>query len=86
MAENRIRRGIESETLLNRGLKAYRESQTESHESLLLPSLQRNRSSVDQINDLTFVVIRNDERTLAVYRVTSQGELKPLEKWPTELD
>lgn len=86
MTENRIRRGIESETLLNRGLKTYHESQTDSHESISSTSPERNRSSVDQINELTFVVIRNEERTLAVYRVTSRGDLKPMEKWPTELD
>lgn len=33
-----------------------------------------------------YVVLSTDERTLAVYRITNQGQLRRLRRWPAELN
>jgi hypothetical protein len=86
MANNVVRRGIEAEPLLNRALEDFSQEFKNSTATDPLTAADRACSSVDQINDLTFVVIRNQQRTLAVYRVTSRGELKRLETWAKELE
>jgi hypothetical protein len=86
MADNVIRRGLEAEPLLNRALQEFSQDLDESAPTDQHTLPEKACSSVDQINDLTFVVIRNSQVTLAVYRVTSRGELKRLERWPKELE
>lgn len=86
MNENAIRRGIESEPLLNRALQVFSDARNDLAGADRQPVADKACSSIDQINDLTFAVIRNSQRTLAVYRVTSRGDLKRLEHWPQELE
>lgn len=43
-------------------------------------------SGVETVNKLDYVVLRNVNGILAVYRVRNDGKLKGLKKWPKELD
>ncbi len=80
MADNIVRRRIEAETVLNRGFAAYAED-TKHFQG----EADRSLSSVDQISEIMYVVLRDSEGVLAVYRVASNGELKYEERWPAEL-
>jgi hypothetical protein len=35
---------------------------------------------------LTYVVLRNTNGVMAIYRVTNRGELRRLKRWPSELE
>lgn len=44
-------------------------------------------SGYEELNGLDYVVLRNHERTLAVYRVTRKDNvLRRLKRWPKELN
>jgi len=43
-------------------------------------------SGEQTLGDLRYVVLRNSQRTLAVYRVRADGTLRTMRRWPGELD
>jgi hypothetical protein len=45
-----------------------------------------NTSSVQEYDGKEYVVLRNVNGILAVYRITNAGQLKRLKRWPTELE
>jgi len=45
-----------------------------------------NASGVVEHDGKDYVLLLNVTGTLAVYRVTNQGQLKRLKRWPAELD
>lgn len=42
-------------------------------------------SAVETIEGLEYVVLRNVKGPLAVYRLTNQGRLRSLRRWPAEI-
>jgi hypothetical protein len=38
------------------------------------------------VNGLTYIVLRNVNGVVAVYRVTNRGDLKRLKRWPAEVN
>jgi hypothetical protein len=53
-------------------------------ENALQPS--RNLSGEETVNGKRYVVLRNTNGILAVYRVKPDGALKGLKRWPAALD
>lgn len=45
-----------------------------------------NSSGVEQVGRLKYVVLRNSDGVLGVYRVRNDGVLKGLKRWPAPLD
>lgn len=45
-----------------------------------------SKSSVETIGDLDYVVLRNERRVLAVYRVRNSGLLRRMRRWPLALN
>jgi len=45
-----------------------------------------NSSGVQECNGKKYVVLRNVNGILAVYRITTSGQLKKLKRWPMELE
>ena len=45
-----------------------------------------NDSSVHELDDKYYVILRNATGILAVYRVRNDGMLKRLKRWPEDLD
>lgn len=43
-------------------------------------------SGPEEVGGLTYVAMRNNYETLAVYRVRNDGQLKELKRWPRELN
>ena len=43
-------------------------------------------SGVQEVKGLTYVVLRNSNGILAVYRLRPNGVLKGLKRWPKELE
>lgn len=46
----------------------------------------RYDSGVEEVEKLSYVVLRNSNRTLAVFRVRNDGMLKRLKRYPAALD
>lgn len=44
-----------------------------------------HRSGVYELDERSYVVLKNGNGILAVYRVRNDGMLKRLKRWPTEL-
>ena len=45
-----------------------------------------NDSGVEDCNGKSYVVLRNVNGTLAVYRIRNEGILKRLKRWPEEIE
>lgn len=43
-------------------------------------------SEVEEIEDRVYVVLRNINGILAVYRLTSQNKLRKLRRWPAQFE
>jgi hypothetical protein len=45
-----------------------------------------SESSVETVDGLTYVALRSERATLAVYRVTGRGNLRRIRRWPFALN
>jgi hypothetical protein len=45
----------------------------------------RDATTVEKIDDITYVALRNSHELLAVYKVLASGRLGSLEDWPEQL-
>lgn len=70
--------------ILRRAFAAYFRRAAADGGQLMQPA--EGSSSVETIGDLTYAVLRNNDQTLAVYRVRNDGQLKGLKRWPAALD
>lgn len=69
---------------MNRALSAYFRQLVGSIQLAMQPS---NASAIERVGDRRYVVLRNVEGTLAVYRVRSCDKvLKRLKRWPKLFD
>lgn len=67
----------DSDDLLRRAMAAhFRSGATEQ------PS---DDSSVEEVDGLVYVVLRNVNAVLNIYRLTNQGKLRALRRWPVAL-
>ena len=64
--------------LYQRALAAYFRHPSEA----ILDQPAEGLSGIEQHNDSQYVVLRSRHRTLAVYRVRNDGQLKRLKRWP----
>lgn len=69
--------------LLNRAIAAYYRRATKNGEIPQQPS--SSSSGVTENNGKDYVVLRNVNGILAVYRVTNTGQLKHLKRWPKDI-
>ena len=70
---------MDEDDLLRRAIAAYYRG---AGPGVMQPA---NTSSVDTVDGLHYVVLRNVRGVLAVYRVRNDGVLKGLKRWPAEL-
>lgn len=68
--------------LLTRALAAYFKFPGEA----ILDQPSESLSAVKTHKKKEYVVLANGHRTLAVYRVRTDGVLKRLKRWPSDLD
>ena len=71
---------MSDEDLLRRAFAAY----FRAGDSMDQPGA--TASTVQKHKGLRYVVLRNNYRTLAVYRVKADGILRRLRRWPKELE
>ena len=64
---------------LNRAIAAYFRSG-----NIAQPSIKN--SGEENCNGKQYVVLRDNSKILAVYRITTSGQLKRLKRWPTEIN
>jgi hypothetical protein len=69
-----------TQALIQRAYSAYLQSDGISTEQ------PTSRSGVEVIGDLKYVVLRNERRVLAVYRVRRSGLLRRMRRWPLALN
>ena len=50
------------------------------------PQPNRSLSEIEKVGGKAYVVLRNINGVLAVYRIRNDGMLKGLRRWPAELD
>lgn len=74
---------VECDPLIARAFRAYWMTAKKEREDVDQPS--SNGSAVEQRGNKAYVVLRNPQRTLAVYRVRTDGILKRLKRWPKEI-
>jgi hypothetical protein len=72
------------EQLTQRAFAAYYRSA--AREGVPSPDQPANDSGVEEHADKAYVVLRNVNGILAVYRVRTSGILKELRRWPKELE
>lgn len=70
----------ETANLLNRAFRAFLASDSGSAEQTV-----ESCSAVRCLNGLSYVVLGNERRTLAVYRIRHNGPLRRLRCWPISL-
>lgn len=71
---------MEQHELVKRAIAAY------FRNSEGLPAQPSNDSAVETIEDKEYVILRNVEGPLAVYRVRNDGKLKGLRRWPAGIE
>jgi hypothetical protein len=71
---------MDHQNLLNRALAAYFKASSEG-----LPIQPSNESGVEDVEGKKYVVLRNVNGLLKVYRVRNDGVLKGLKRWPAEI-
>lgn len=71
----------------SRALSAYYRamSKAERQGHTLLPP-DASRTAMQELAGKTYVVLVDDSRVLAVYRVTPKGQIRRLRRWPKALD
>ncbi len=62
----------------NRAMAAYFRSASKEIGSAMQP----NQPEVEKHGDFEYVVLRNNNGVLAVYRITTQATLKAMKRWP----
>ena len=67
---------------LSRAMAAYFRSCSKSEHIPIQPS--QPSSGEEEYNGKQYVVLRSGSRILAVYRITTSGQLKNLKRWPKE--
>lgn len=67
---------------VGRAMAAYWKAEKDD----VMPSMPANTSGVREINGKQYVVLENINGILAVYRITTAGQLKRLKRWPKELN
>lgn len=76
-------RVVSEQELTSRAMRAYfATARTKGHR----PDEPANDSGVEEHGDKLYVVLRNVNGTLAVYRVRNDGVLKALKRWPKEIE
>jgi hypothetical protein len=75
--------GMEEEAYIRRAVAAYLRS---GHNGELPPQPSWDSSTVEEHQGSFYVVLRNVNGVLAVYRLRRQGILKRLKRWPQELE
>jgi hypothetical protein len=68
-----------SQSLIQRAFVAYLQTDGTAAEQ------PTSKSSVETIGNLRYVVLRNERRLLAVYRVRNSGLLRRMRRWPLAL-
>src|SRR4051794_30288202 len=68
--------------LTNRAFRAYFQTAKRGEYSAAQPS---NSSGQYEVGDMSYIVLRNGNGILAVYRVRNDNILKRLKRWPAEL-
>jgi hypothetical protein len=69
-----------AQALIQRAFSAY--LQTDG----ITPDQPTSKSSVETIGNLEYVVLRNEWRIVAVYRVRNSGLLRRMRRWPLALN
>lgn len=77
-------REFDEEGLHRRALAAYYRVAARDGYSADIPS--ERISGYETHNELDYVVLRNNSKTLAVYRVRNDNVLRRLKRWPADLD
>ena len=73
--------------LVLRAMRAYRIAETKKNNGLGVPQQPSKESAVVELNGLKYVVLRNVNNVMAVYRVRpDNGLLRSLKRWPKELE
>ena len=78
--------GGDERDLYNRAMAAYWRSETKRIGEQWVDQPAGLASGVESVGDMDYVVLRNGNATLAVYRVRNDGMLKRLKRWPAELE
>ena len=74
----------EKNSLINRAFAAYFRASADGTQETVQPS---NDSDIETVNERDYVVLRNVNGILAVYRVRRHdGVLKRLKRWPSALE
>jgi|GEM_PF-1093600 len=82
MTASYIGSGADGDELVRRAMAAYWRSAGRQGEEWPIPGQDSYRCELD---GKAYVVLRNVDGVLAVYRVRNDGFLKELRRWPTEL-